>query len=776
MRPSLRASVLLAMAGVTVLGVCRAGSSGGASTASRPAAPIADRSSTVRNPEFLAQFAATRGFSHGTPKSITITPDGSAVLFLRSGPRSFVQDLFTLDTATGAERVLLTADQILGGGEEKLTAEELARRERMRMASRGIASYQLSTDGKQILVPLSGRLFVFDRAGGVKKEVVSKGGFPIDPRFSPDGTKVACVRDGDLYVTSLADGSETRLTTKTGDTITNGLAEFVAQEEMDRFQGFWWSPDSNWIAYQQTDTAGMETFHIADGVNPGKEPDAWPYPRPGKANAKVKLGVIAVSGGGTTWVQWDSTKHEYLARVTWSKNAPLCLLVQNRAQTEQVLMAVSNDGSTRELLRERDAAWLNLEGKFPKWLKDGSGFLWMTESRGFWQLERRKGDGTFDAVLTPPEMGLEGLVHFDEAAQDLYLSASTDTTESHVWMSPLRKRMAPHAITHGAGRHSVIVAEESDWCVETSVAADGTTRWTARRLGGGDGKAWPMRATRETPPWTPNLKLDTVDAGRTRGMRAAIIRPRDFKSGSTYPVIVNVYGGPHAKTVHSTPQSYYLQQWIADQGFIVVTLDGRGTPGRGRDWERAIHMDLIGPALDDQAAGLKALAAKHPEMDLSRVGIYGWSFGGYFSAHAAMQRPDVYHAGCAGAPVADWMDYDTHYTERYMGVPGGVGAGMGDDRLRAQIAAAYDKSNVLTYCKDLRVPMLIIHGTSDDNVYFMHSLKMSQALFRAGKHFEFLPLAGFTHMVPDPEVTTRLYTRIAEFFLKNVAQRNDTRP
>jgi dipeptidyl-peptidase-4 len=298
------------------------------------------------------------------------------------------------------------------------------------------------------------------------------------------------------------------------------------------------------------------------------------------------------------------------------------------------------------------------------------------------------------------------------------------------------------------------VSHESPWAVLSAASSNGESSWSVQNLL--TKKApWNIQLTREAPPWIPRLELDTVGE---RQYHAGIIRPRDFDPAKKYPVIVNVYGGPHHQMVRATPQAYFLQQWIADQGFIIAMIDGRGTPNRGRDWERAIKNDLIGPALQDQVAGLKALGAKHPEMDLSRVGIYGWSFGGYFSAMATMQRPDVFAAGCAGAPVCDWLDYDTCYTERYLGVPKGP-----DDEI-------YKKSSVLTYCKDLKRPLMIIHGTADDNVYFMHSLKMTQELFRQGKPFEFLPLAGFTHSVPDPVVTTRLYSRVAMFFKETLGE------
>jgi dipeptidyl-peptidase-4 len=248
-----------------------------------------------------------------------------------------------------------------------------------------------------------------------------------------------------------------------------------------------------------------------------------------------------------------------------------------------------------------------------------------------------------------------------------------------------------------------------------------------------------------------------------REYHAAVIRPTNFKPGTKYPVLVSVYGGPHSNTVMASQRAYLLQQWYADHGFIVVSIDGRGTPNRGRAWERAIKGNLIDIPLEDQVDGLKALGAKYAEMDMSRIGIYGWSFGGYFSAMAAMRRPDVYHAGVAGAPVCDWRDYDTAYTERYLDLPQTNEKG-------------YDASSVLTYCDKLERPLLIIHGTADDNVYFLHSLKMTQKLFRAGRDFEFLPLAGFTHMVPEPVVTTRLYSRIADFMVQNVANKPAAAP
>jgi dipeptidyl-peptidase-4 len=710
--------------------------------------PLAVR---AENEQFLRQYAETLRFTLGRPRGATVTPDGKAVLFLRSPPRSFVQSLYEFDCETRRERVLLTAEQILGGGEENLSAEEKARRERQRVATRGIVAYDLSKDGAKILAPLAGKLYVVDRATGKSSEVKSGvTGFPIDPVLSPDASMLACVRDGEVYVSNLASGAERKLTGGAGGTITNGAAEFVAQEEMGRYHGFWWSPDNKLIAYQQTDTAGVETFHIVDPTNPASEPNEWPYPRPGKKNASVKLGIVPVAGGETVWIKWDRENFPYLATVKWEENAPLSILVQNRLQTEAVLYRVDeNTGATTELLRESDAAWLNLQQSCPHWLKDGRGFLWLTERTGEWSLELRSREGKLIRTLTPKGFGLLDLAGMDDERGIVYLSASDDPTQVHVYSMPLAGGK-PQRLTSEPGMHSFAFGEQADVFLHGYALADGRAGTRVKRVLGQE--IGELASVAEQPPFMPDLTFATVGK---RDFRAVVIRPRTFDASKKYPLVVDVYGGPHSNTVNSSPRPYVLPQWLADQGFIVVSIDGRGTPRRGREWERVIKHNLIDAPLADQVDGLKALAAKFPEMDLSRVGIGGWSFGGYFSAMAVMRRPDVFKAGVAGAPVCSWEDYDTHYTERYMGLPDANKAG-------------YRASNVLTYCKDLSVPLLIIHGTADDNVYFMHSLKMTEALFRAGKRFDFLPLAGFTHMVPDPEVTVRLESRIVTFFKEHL--------
>ncbi len=740
--------------------LCAAANRSTAAAGDQPAKPGA-----IADEAFLNQWAATNRFRLGQPGGFRVLPDGSGVLFLRAGgPRSFVQDLWKFDAATGEERVVLTAEQVLAGAEEKVTAQEQARRERMRMTSRGISGFSLTEDGKKTLVPLSGRLFVVELAdaGSAPKVTELKGGpgTPIDASFSQDGSRVVCVREGEVCITDLSTGTEAKATSGAAGTITHGLAEFVAQEEMSRFRGYWLSPDNQTLCYQETDTAGMEQFLIADPLDPGKAGNSWPYPRVGKANAQVRLGLKSVAPGApadspTTWVDWDREKYPYLATVVWAKNAPLTILVQNRRQTEQVLLSVdAKTGTTTELLREADPAWINIAHSCPKWLPDGSGFLWMTEQDAGgddgWRLELRSPSGKVERVLVPGDAGLTDSVQLVDDGKAVLASRTADAVGSRVWRYPL-DGSTPTLIagSDAVGSHSASTTLKSPVWVHSYSMLDGTFGWDVR-AGGAAGKTLgQLKSIAESPPWIPKVEL--VRLTEELDMRAAIVRPRDFDPAKKYPVINSVYGGPGSSQVGASGRGYLLNQWLADQGFVVVTIDARGTPNRGRAWERVINNDVITTPLDDQARATLALTRRYPFMDAQRIGIVGWSFGGYFSAHAAMQRPDVFKAGVAGAPVCDWRDYDTHYTERYMGTPQDNPSG-------------YEKANVLTYCKDLRVPLLIIHGTADDNVYFMHALKMTQALFLAGKDFEFLPLAGYTHVVPSPDVTRNMWRRVAGFF------------
>jgi dipeptidyl-peptidase-4 len=709
----------------------------------------ASRPTHQPDPGFLADFSATLRYSLGAPTRMSLSPDGARLYFLRSGPRSFVRDLYVLQAGAPA-RVLVTADSILRGGEEQLTAEERARRERQRQTGRGITAYELSPDGSKMLVPLSGKLYIVDAQTGAARELASQQrGAPVDPRWSPDGRSISMVRGGELFVQDVATGAERALTTAAGAGISHATAEFVAQEEMDRMEGYWWSGDGQSIAFQETDERAVEQLRVSNPTQPSEEPEVNRYPRAGTNNAVVRLGVVRVTGGRPTWIEWDRQRYPYLARVAWPARGPLTVVVQNRAQTEVVVLSANTTtGATTAIHTERDEAWVNLFPSLPRWLADGRGFLWASERSGHTVLELRSPTGALVRELGAA-VKFRGLASVDEGARCVYVTAGEEPSETHVFKISLETG-ASEQLTRGRAEHEMTFARSGGARAHAIFTLDGPRRWSFE---GADGaEIAPVPSVAEEPRNPPTVELVTVG---DRAFRAAIVRPRGFVPGARYPVIDAVYGGPGARQVTSARHRYVMNQWLADHGFIVVSIDGRGTPHRGREWERALDGHLDDVPLDDQVAGLRALGARYPEMDLSHVGVYGWSFGGYLSGLAVLRQPSVFHAAMAGAPVTDWREYDTHYTERYMGLP---------DAERA----AYDRSSLVTNAQSLERPLLLVHGTADDNVYFSNAALLSNALFRAGRPHEFLPLVGFTHIVPDPIINRRLYERIAEFFVTHL--------
>jgi dipeptidyl-peptidase 4 len=705
---------------------------------------------------FLRLYAETRGFQLGRPVRPKPTADGKFVLFLRAKPRVPKLSLYEFDTATGKTRELLTPEQLLKGAEEHLSPEEKARRERQRVSVGGFTDFQLSPDGKQILVALSGKLYLVDRIKGNTEELPTGEGVIVDPKFSPDGEGIAYVRNRDLYTMDIALTSETALTSGGTEKKTHGLAEFVAQEEMGRFTGYWWAPNGLSIAYEEADAEGVEVWQVADPIHPDQPALPFFYPRPGKANVKVRLGIVAVNhfgiwtptGTQTLWIDWEDKKYPYLADVKWDKEGPLTLTVQNRTQTELALLKVDPaTGKTTTLLTEQDAAWVNLRHDGPRWLDDGS-FLWPAEGDKGPQLEHREKDGALREVLIPPEVGFQELVDVDPKAGQVYFRAGRNPTESTLYSIPVQGGKVTR-LDKAPGVHSAVFSKDHSLYVETFTSTNTMPKTTVHKADGALVGQLPSVA--EEPPFA--LNTETLKVGDDPGFYAYVIRPHDFDKSKHYPVIDHVYGGPTHLQVQDAMGGRLIDQWLADQGFVVVAVDNRGTPGRGRDWEKAVSKHFGSVPLEDQIAGLKALGQRFPEMDLNRVGVYGWSFGGYLSALAVLKAPEVFKAAVTGAPVVDWSDYDTHYTERYLGLP-------------ETEAAAYKEASLLTYAADLKRPLLLVHGTADDNVYFRHTLKLTNALFRAGKDFDLLPLAGMTHMTPDPVVMERLYERIANHLRK----------
>jgi dipeptidyl-peptidase-4 len=750
----------------------------GSPAAEPPQGPALDTS-------FLRLYAETRGFMLGRPQKPKITPDGKAVLFLRAEAKTPKLKLYEFDVASGQTKELLSPELLLQGADENLTPEEKARRERQRVTVGGFTDFHLDPDGKRVLVKLSNKLYVFDRAAGKATELkTGEGGAIVDPKWSPDGKLIAYVRGYDVYAYDPAAGKEWAVTTGGTAVKTHGLAEFVAQEEMDRHSGFWWSPDSKSIAFEEADHTGVEQWHVADPFKPGTEPSPQYYPRPGGKNVAVRLGVIPVTGGETVWVEWDRKRFEDLGRVAWGKKT-LLIVVQSRKQ--DALAFIGFDPRTGKLQTEHpsdpaaarpgvtmDGGWLsmNLPGNAwlplppePKPFTDRDGFLCLMPSVGNWSFggpEHRPFhlmEMEFQEKTTAyvPGFEVDDVVSFDEKRRRMILTARTDPTQTHVFRLD-RDEEDKKVIEAGGvqlttepGVHAAVVSKDQTLAVFTSTTLKNMPVSKVGIVEGGWLGTLPSVAL--DPPFVPNVTVEKVGDYWT-----GVVRPRDFDPKKKYPVVVSVYGGPTSLVVTRAMQPWLIRQWLADQGFVVVAIDNRGTPGRGRDWEKAVYQKFGTVPLEDQVKGLHALCEKFPELDRKRVGVVGWSFGGYMAANAVLRRPDVFKAAVAGAPVTDWEDYDTHYTERYMG-------------LLPESKAAYDEASLIPLAKDLRRPLLLVHGTADDNVYFRHTLKLTDALFRAGRDFEVLPLPGVTHTyTSDPVVMERLWAKTATFFKTHLGE------
>jgi dipeptidyl-peptidase-4 len=700
------------------------------------------------------QLARTRNYTLGLPIHVAPEPDGRHALFLRSGPRDTDLRFYEFDSATGAERELARP----AAQPEALSTEEKARRERARMTLSGITDFALSDDGKAVLASEGDRLTLIKLPSGEASAVAGTGW--IAPRLSPDGRFAAAVRDNDLHILDLAGNADTQLTNGASETLTHGLAEFAAAEELERGDGAWWSPDSTHLVYEEADTSGVEKHFIADPGHPEKQPVEFRYPRAGTPNAKVRLGIIARTGGPTTWIAWDRDAYPYVIRVIWPKAGRLSVVVQNRAETEEKILAVDpSSGRTTDLLTEADPAWVSITPMagptfnalpLPHWLPDGSGFLWLTERDGTWRLELRHADGTLDHPVTPPGFRVDALDDVDMATGSAVVTASPQRTSFGIYRVPLQGGM-PLPLAAASGLHDAVFAEgQHAVFAERFSLADGTHGESLRKADGSLIASLPSKA--ETPASIPHVQYLTAG---TLGFDSKVLRPAGFTPGQKYPVILSVYAGPQFKNVIDAPLGALEDQCLADHGFIVVTLDGRGTPGRDHDFERAIKGDLIDIPLADQIDGLLGLAKIVPEMDLRRVGVEGWSFGGYFTAMAMTRRGDVFAAGVAGAPVVDFADYDTAYTERYLGTP-------------QDAPEAYRLSNVLSYAAGLQRPLLIMHGLTDDNVYFENTVKLTQALITAGKPYDLLLLPG-THLLSDPLLRARVDEIRADFLKEKLA-------
>ncbi|MFF4832022.1 prolyl oligopeptidase family serine peptidase [Streptomyces sp. NPDC001315] len=696
---------------------------------------------TTEPDSFPRRHARTQRFTLGAPRSFTVAPDGSRVVFLRSGSGTDrANSLWVLDVPDGGERVAADPRALLGGASEDLSPEERARRERSREGGAGIVGYATDTAVELASFALSGRLFTAELRAGTARELPVPGPV-IDPRPAPDGRHVAYVSQGALRVVGAEGEGDRALAEPESASVSYGLAEFIAAEEMGRSRGFWWAPESDRLLVARVDDTPVRRWWISDPAHPERDPQHVPYPAAGTANAEVRLFVIGLDGARTE-VVWDQARYPYLARVHWSEAGAPLLLVQARDQRSQLFLAVDPDsGATRMVHADEDPNWLELFPGVPCWSPSG-------------QLVRIADEGgarvlaVGERPLTGPQLHLRAVL--DVTDEDVLVSASAgeaaaapETGEVHVYRV---NELGLERVSQVPGVHTAVRAGGVTVLVSATLDRPGAQVQVLR--GGKQTATVPSYA--ENPGISPSV---TLTVGGARRIPCAVLMPSDYPGDTPLPVLLDPYGGPHAQRVAAAHNAHLTSQWFADQGFAVVVADGRGTPGRSPAWEKAIHGDFT-VSLDDQVEALQDLAKSYP-LDLSRVAVRGWSFGGYLAALAVLRRPDVFHAGIAGAPVTDWRLYDTHYTERYLGTPDAD-------------PESYAKSNLVTdeglaMAAEPHRPLMIVHGLADDNVVVAHALRLSSALLAAGRPHEVLPLSGVTHMTPQEQVAENLLLLQVDF-------------
>jgi dipeptidyl-peptidase-4 len=698
--------------------------------------------------EFPRQLARTGYFTFGVPRAVTVSPDGERVLFLRTrSGEDPVSCLWLQSALDGTERLLADPAALgrdhEGRGDGDVPEAERIRRERAREQASGIVAYSADAAGRAVAFALEGKLWVthIDPGGAAipasgpgvtaaQPVAIPTAGQAVEARIDPTGRRVAYVADGALHVVELADGTDLLIAAPEHAEVSYGLAEHVAAESMSRYRGYWWAPDGSQLLAARVDNSRVLRWWIADPASPQNPPRAIRYPAAGTANADVSLLVLRMDGTRTE-VAWDRSAFEYLARADWDAHGPL-LSVQSRDQrTVHILAADPETGITSLLHEERDPAWVQLTDGAP--LRTAAGCLVrVSDLDGSRRLVVDGKPVTPDGLQVREVLGADGEV--------VYFAGTQEPTEQHLW------RYDPAA---GAAR---LTAEPG---LHRGTAAGGTIVRLSQTEAG--------HAAAVCRPGRPDLPIACLDvkpalipritwlSAGERELRTALLLPSWYKPGTRLPVLMSPYGGAALQRVVRVRNGFFCEeQWFAECGFAVVVADGRGTPGRGPAWEKTVFGDKLSVVLEDQVDALHALAARFPDLDLSRVGIRGWSFGGALATTAVIRRPDVFHAAISGAAPHDQRLYDTYWQERFLGRP-------------EENPEAYARCSPITGAADLTRPLLLIHGMADDNVVVAHTLRMSSALLAAGRPHRVLRLSGSTHMPTDENTVSQLLRQKLDF-------------
>ncbi|EDQ02675.1 S9 family peptidase [Shewanella benthica] len=712
-------------------------------------------------PLSIERLYASPALAGTSPRGLKLSPDGKRVTYLAGRKDDqYFYDLWQMDVASGKKSILVDADKLTIG---ELSDEEKARRERQRIYGQGIMEYFWSDDSQAILIPASGVLYYFSVDDGEVNLLPTGDGFVTDARLSPKGNYVSFVRDQNLFVLELKTSKLTAMTTDGGGAIKNAMAEFVAQEEMGRMTGYWWSPDESAIAYTRIDESGVELVTrneiYADGIKLTEQR----YPYAGKNNVTIKLAVVTLAEQKEIWVDLGKEQDIYLPRVNWLPDSKrLSYQWQSRDQQSLDLRVVSlaQIDKSRVLVEERSDAWVNLNNDL-HFLKQQESFIWASERDGFKHLYLIGLDGKVKQQLTSGGWTVDEVELVDEKTGWIYFTGrKTLVTEKHLYRVPLNGGKVEN-ISQRSGMHSPVFAENEAVYLDYFSSLSQPPQIS---LHGDKGQqlAWvEENEVDKTHPLYPFFGLwqlpefGQIKAEDGQALQYRLFKPTNFSADKQYPVVVRVYGGPHAQlVVNSWSDQDYFTQYLLQQGYIVFQLDNRGSAHRGTQFEHVIYQHLGEAEVNDQKTGVDYLRTL-AYVDSANIALYGHSYGGYMALMGIFKAPDYFKAAISGAPVTDWALYDTHYTERYLGHP-------------QQNAEGYEANSVLPYVKGYQSGLLMYHGMADDNVLFENSTKVYKALQDEGKLFQMIDYPGSKHSMRGEKVRTHLYRSLADFLEKEL--------
>jgi len=670
-------------------------------------------------------------------------PDGERFVYTESG------ELRLYDVPAKSEKTLLSLDPL-----EK-AAVPYPEPMRFDWENRRVDedSVEWSHSGKQLLLSVKGDLFLFSLDSGKWKQLTATPEPERDPKLSPDGARVAFRRAHDLYTLEIATGEVTRLTDDGASTLLNGELDWVYPEELDLGTAYWWSPDSKRIAYMQFDIAREFVYpHVAlGGLRAILEPQR--YPQAGTANPDVRVGVIPATGGVTRWMELGDTRGSLIARVHWTPDSTrLAIERMNRVQDHlDLLLADASAGTAQPILSEADPYWINHNDLF-HFLSDGE-FLWGSERSGFCHLYLYSPDGKLRKQITEGNWEVTDLAGVDEAHQKIYyVSTEVSPLERQLYSVKLNGRDRAR-ISEGAGTHKISLSPSAKYYLDDYSSLNTPPRSTLHSIGGDEWSVFRQPDRSLASYALSPSEVVTFQAHDGTLLYGRLIKPVNFRAGEKYPAVVIVYGGPDEQLVRDAWQGAEWAQVLAAHGFAVWQMDNRGSSGRGHAFEAPLYRRLGKTELADQLDGLHYLLAQG-FVDPARVGIYGWSYGGFMTLYSLLNAPDAFRAGIAGAPVTNWRNYDTIYTERYLGLP-------------SENAQGYRASSPVEYASKLKAKLLMVDNLEDDNVLFQNIFQMAQALEQAGKVFDMVVYPQKTHGVSGTD-QRQLLEETTDFFEKNL--------